>query len=91
MEQHKIFISYSHKDKGIATKICNILELADIKCWMAPRDIKGGEDYADVMEVAIKKCNKFLLIFSKNSAGSQYVKAEVSIAFCEKKPLSHTD
>lgn len=85
MEQNKIFISYSHKDRVVATKICEVLESADIKCWMAPRDINGGEDYAEAMEVAIKKCDKFLLVFSRNSAMSQYVKAEVSIAFCEGK------
>lgn len=36
---HDIFISYSSRDKPITEGVCANLESADIRCWIAPRDI----------------------------------------------------
>jgi len=44
--QKPIFISYSSKDKAIAAALCAHLEKAQLKCWIAPRDIAPGKDYA---------------------------------------------
>lgn len=48
-EDNYYFISYSSKDYHVVSKIRNDIENYGIKCWMAPRDIKAGTNYAHVI------------------------------------------
>lgn len=84
---HEVFISYSSKNKNAAQAVCHILEQNRIKCWMAPRDISGGCSYGDVIDEAISACKVFVLVFSEQSAVSQWVQAELNIAFTEQRHI----
>lgn len=84
---HDVFISYSSRDKVIADAVCHFLEQGGIKCWIAPRDIAPGFDYADMIEDAIHSAKLFVIIFSDNSANSQWVKGELNLAFTEQIPI----
>ena len=83
-----VFISYSHYDKKIADALCHYLEEANIKCWIAPRDINSGEEYGEVIEKAICNSKIFLLLYSKYSSASPWVKGELNIAFSEEKYIA---
>ena len=48
-----VFISYSTDDSVSAEQIRDGLEASGIPCWMAPRDIAPGEDYAEQIISAI--------------------------------------
>ncbi|MDR1055816.1 MAG: toll/interleukin-1 receptor domain-containing protein [Prevotellaceae bacterium] len=82
---HDIFISYSTKNSNTANAICHVLEENKIKCWMAPRDITPGNDYAECIAEAIDNCRIFLLIFSESSQASKWVKGELNVAFDSNK------
>jgi TIR domain len=43
----KVFISHSKKDKAIADAICEHLESAGARCWIAPRDIEAGTEWTE--------------------------------------------
>ena len=75
-----VFISHSSKDKEIAEIICNSLEAHGIKCWIAPRDICGGEDWSAAITDAIRNSKVFIVVFSKNSAQSTQVPREIALA-----------
>ena len=77
---HEVFISYSPKDKSIADVICNTLENNQIQCWYAPRDIIAGKIYSDAICAAIEKSKVFILILSKNSNNSKWIKNEILLA-----------
>ena len=76
----QIFISYSSSDKIQAEAICDALESSAVKCWMAPRDILPGKDYAEGIIEAIESCTLFLLILSASSNASSQVRREVELA-----------
>ncbi len=76
-----IFISYSSKDKAIATALCAHLEKAQLKCWIAPRDIAPGKDYAASIIEAINHSAIMILVFSQHSNDSDHVRNEVERAF----------
>ena len=78
---HDVFISYSTKDKLIADAVCASLEAAKIRCWITPRDILPGQDWAESIEGAITKCKILVLIFSSYSNDSKQVAREVALAF----------
>ena len=75
-----VFISYSSKEVDIAKKICAFLEGENIPCWIAPRNVNPGENYATQIVNAIRNCDALVLLASNNTNLSGHVSNEVSIA-----------
>ena len=84
---HEVFISYSSKDSIVAQEICEELERAGVKCWIAPRDIPMGAKYASVISQAVKLCRAVVLVFSEQSAESPWVASEINIALDNRKQI----
>ncbi|MDD2620454.1 MAG: right-handed parallel beta-helix repeat-containing protein [Syntrophomonadaceae bacterium] len=76
----EVFISYATLDKRVADAVCATLESNNIKCWMAPRDILPGVDFAESIINAIEKSRVFVLILSNNSSISPHVLREINKA-----------
>lgn len=85
--KHDVFISYSSRNQDVANAICHVLEEADIRCWMAPRDIPVGSKYASVIKDAIVSSKVFVLIFSEFAAVSPWVESELNMAFSNRKTI----
>jgi serine/threonine-protein kinase len=79
--ESKVFISHASKDKATADAVCQQLESARIKCWIAPRDIKAGSDWTEGIIEGIDSCQVFVLVFSENANVSEHVRREVAKAF----------
>jgi phosphate/phosphite/phosphonate ABC transporter binding protein len=77
---HDVFISYSSRDKAVADSIVAALELNNVRCWYAPRDIKPGADWGEEIARAVSESRVFLIIFSKYANGSQRVLDELNLA-----------
>jgi len=82
---YDVFISYSSKDADAAKILLQTLEKEGIKCWIAPRNIPEGREWADEIVHAIKKSRFFVLLFSINSNRSKQVLREITVAIdsCE--------
>lgn len=50
---HDVFVSYSSQDQPTALAVVNALESNGIRCWMAPRDIRAGDVWAQAIVEAI--------------------------------------
>lgn len=74
------FISYSSKDKITADMACAALESAGVRCWIAPRDIRAGTEYAEGIIAAIDSCRVMVLIFSSNANASPQIHREIERA-----------
>lgn len=75
-----VFVSHSSKNKIIVDELVEILEKSGIKCWVAPRDVIGGIDYASQLIKAIRECKVFFLVVSEAINKSDQVLNEVEIA-----------
>lgn len=75
-----VFISHSSKDKEIADKMCEALEAKGLKCWIAPRDITPGSEWAVAISDAIATIKVMVVIYSANSAASTQVPKELGLA-----------
>lgn len=78
--ERDVFISYSSVDKHVADAICSTLENSAIRCWIAPRDIIPGSDWAQSIINGIKSSKLMVLVFSHNSNGSSQVTKELNLA-----------
>ncbi len=74
------FLSYSSQDKAIANAMCHHLEQRGLRCWIAPRDVRPGEDYAAEIIDAIMASRALVVVFSANANASKHVKSEVERA-----------
>jgi hypothetical protein len=77
---YDVFISHSSKDRLTANAVCNRLESAGIRCWMAPRDIIPGEGWSAAIMRGIDASKVMVLIFSENANTSAHVRREVAHA-----------
>jgi hypothetical protein len=74
------FLSYASQDKTVADAMCHYLEQRDLRCWIAPRDVRPGEDYAAEIIEAIVASRALVVVFSANANASKHVKNEVERA-----------
>jgi hypothetical protein len=78
---HDVFISYPSKDKTIADAVCSKLEGQNIRCWIAPRDVHAGQNFAESIIKAIDTCKVFVLIWSASTNASEHILNEINRAF----------
>ncbi|MGZ5369377.1 MAG: toll/interleukin-1 receptor domain-containing protein, partial [Aeromicrobium sp.] len=74
---HDVFICHSSKDRTIANAICSRLEQNHIRCWIAPRDVIPGSEYAQSIIEAISTARLTVLVFSDNSNHSPHIHREI--------------
>lgn len=82
-----IFISYNTKDKIQADMIVEYLERNGKSCFIAPRDISGGANYATRLSQALEECHLVILVVSEKTNDSEHVLNEVDIVINKKIPI----
>jgi TolB-like protein/Tfp pilus assembly protein PilF len=82
-----VFISYASADAAHATALVHALERNDIKCWIAPRDVKAGALYADAIVRAISSAKALILVLSERAIASSHVSKEIERASSKKCPI----
>jgi hypothetical protein len=75
-----VFISYASQDAAVATSIVENLERQGVKCWVAPRDVKPGAQYADAIIRAINDAKAIVVVLSSSAMVSSHVAREVERA-----------
>jgi hypothetical protein len=78
--KNDVFISYSSKDKTIAGAVLIALEHANLKCWIAPRDIQPGIEYAESIENAMRDSRVMILVLSTAANAAQHILREAELA-----------
>lgn len=83
----RVFISHASEDREIAQAVCAAIEGRGVPCWIAPRDITPGKDYAQALYDAIGECTSLVLVFSEHSNRSPQVRREVERAARDGDPI----
>lgn len=82
-----IFISHSSKDAKSAEKVCALLEGAGHSCFIAPRDIRSGHEYAEELMLGIERSDALVLMLSEDANTSPHVLREVEHAASRSIPI----
>ena len=77
---HDVFISYASQDKPVADAVCAKLEERGIRCWIAPRDVIPGQNWAQAIVQAIDAASIMVLVFSNHANTSKQIGNEVNLA-----------
>jgi hypothetical protein len=79
-EFYSCFISYSTKDQAFAERLHADLQDKGVRCWFAPKDVRGGRKLHDQIDQAIRLHERVLLVLSRDSMKSEWVKTEIAKA-----------
>ena len=82
-----VFVSYASHDAAVANSIVENLEGQGLKCWIAPRDVKPGAQYAEAIVRAINEAKAVVLVMSASAVGSSHVGKEIERASSKRKPI----
>lgn len=74
--QLKIFLSGSFKDQDSLSHIADFLRENGYSPWLANEEIKPGEALTQKISTAIEKADCMIIVFSKNSIQSEWVRYE---------------
>lgn len=87
VKQMQIFISHSSKNAAAATEICRLLEERGTKCFIAPRDIRTGREYAEEIVNGLDASSAVILLMSEEANHSPHVLREVERAVSKSIPI----
>ena len=82
-----VFVSYASQDAAFANAMVDALEKAGLNCWIAPRDVRAGAQYADAIVRAITNANALVLILSEHAIASSHVGREVERAASKRRRI----
>src|SRR5450759_600269 len=82
-----VFLSYASHDADIANSICQFLESHGLSCWLAPRDVRPGTEYADAIVAAINDAKAVVLVLSGSAVASSHVGREIERAASKHKQI----
>ena len=76
-----VFISYAGKDQSDAATIAQKLNEMGIMPFLAPKSIKGGDEFDVSIKQALRECKEVFLLLTPNSLSSEWVKYECGVAW----------
>src|SRR5688500_5644878 len=85
--EYAAFISFASENREKAEAICASLEGRGFVCWIAPRDVRAGREYADEIIGGIERSACVVLVLSAAANASVFVDCEIERAFSKKKPV----
>src|SRR5438067_11386191 len=74
----EIFLSHSHHDEALARRLAKELRRHRIKVWYSEHYIQGAQQWQDEIGAALDRCDWFIVIVTRSSVESKWVKREVS-------------
>ena len=84
---HDVFVSYASQDASVANSVVESLEGNGLGCWIAPRDVKPGAQYADAIVRAINEAKAVVFVMSGSAVGSSHVGKEIERASSKRKQI----
>lgn len=76
----QVFVSHHSSTRDVAMHVTRFLEAHGITCWVAPRDVRPGEDWDAEISRGLGTSAAFILLFSQGADDSRHVKRELMMA-----------
>ena len=74
-----VFISYSRQDRDVARRYADALEAAGLTVWWDDH-LRSGEAFDEKIEAALRAAKAVVVLWSKKSVVSRWVRAEATLA-----------
>ena len=74
-----VFISYSHEDRDFARRFADGFIAAGLSVWWDDH-LRSGDAFDQKIELALRSAGAVVVLWSKSSVGSRWVRAEATLA-----------
>jgi hypothetical protein len=85
----EVFLSHSAKDRKYAAALADVLRVHGLKVWYSDTNIRNADEWHNEIGRALRRCDWFLLILTKNSCASSWVSKELMYALRKKQYENH--
>ena len=75
-----VFLSYSHRDDALASRLTKTLESEGVRVWYGSRDILPGDNWAEKIAKALADSDAMVVLISPSALESSSVKREIEYA-----------
>lgn len=75
-----VFLSYSHRDDALASRLTKTLESEGVRVWYSSRDILPGDNWAEKIAEALADSDAMVVLISPSALESSSVKREIEYA-----------
>jgi hypothetical protein len=86
--RYDIFFSYADKDLRVAEETCTEMVSADLKCYLANKELVGGDEFAEEIRQALIASREVVVLCSPNSIRSTWVTTEWAAAWALDKRIT---
>jgi hypothetical protein len=76
----KAFVCHSSLDRDVTFQLAEDLRKEGVQAWFAEWEIRGGDSLVDKINEGISGCDVFVVIISRNSLNSNWVRRELNAA-----------
>ena len=81
----RVFVSHSHADKELATKLATVLRESGVDAWLDKWEIQPGDSLVQkIFEEGLKDCAAILVLLSPDSVTSSWVRHELDVAMVKR-------
>ncbi|MGH2568655.1 MAG: toll/interleukin-1 receptor domain-containing protein [Bacteroidota bacterium] len=77
---YKVFVSYSTNDFPIVEHVRRLIASPEVDVFIAEYSVTPSQPLDENIVLAIKTCDLFVLLWSRNSKASEWVPQEIGIA-----------
>ena len=81
----EVFLSHASADRSFATRLAEVLRAHHIPVWYSSTDIVGAQQWHDEIGAALGRCDWFVVILSRASVTSVWVKRELLFALNDRR------
>lgn len=81
----KVFLSHSHTDAPLATRVSEALQKKGLDVWDPDVDLLPGDNWAAKVARALEESQAMVVLLTPNAVHSSYVRREMVYALGEKR------
>src|SRR5262245_8596056 len=82
-----VFVAYDHKDRSLAEALANDLQQKGFGVWWDV-ELVGSDNFQDVILAALSRAKAAIVIWTKNSVTSNFVRDEARYALFHNKLIA---
>jgi hypothetical protein len=83
--QYEVFLSHATRDRAFATKLARLLRRHGLRVWYSRTEIVGAQQWHDEIGTALRQCRWLVVVLSRASVGSRWVKQELLYALNDRR------
>jgi len=84
---YKVFVSYSTNDFPIVDHVQSLLASPEVDVFVADYSVSPSEPLGETILQALRSCDLFILLWSRNSKASEWVSQEIGVAIDQNKTI----